>query len=30
MVINSEFKRIKIEDCDLSGAKIIDAIYNRF
>ena len=24
MVINSEFKRIRIEDCDLSGAKIID------
>ena len=24
MIINSEFKRIRIEDCDLSGIKIID------
>lgn len=24
MIINSEFKRIRIEDCDLRGIKIID------
>ena len=24
MVVNSEFKRIRIQDCDLSGSKIID------